>query len=322
MSRRMPSLNALRAFEAAGRHSSFTLAADELCVTPGAVSRQIKSLELMLGQQLFERHHREVVLTEKAGAYLDCLTRSFELIRAGTDRFLQSHDEQRLNIYCSMTVTMRWLVPRLGDFHAAHPKREICMHTPIPAPLPAHLHQAFSSVAVRLGVEHWPDCENIRLLTTRLVPVCSPELAERLAERPPERMFDDATLLHSLARPDDWAHWAAAVNTGVDIARETNRHVRFESSSLAYQAAMSGVGVAMGQLALVMDDLCAGRLAMPALQIVEDGSAIFLSVRPEFSGEPGFLEFREWLTRQANAYETQEAQFLASHDMPAYLLAA
>jgi len=303
---RSPSLNALRAFEAAGRLSSFTMAADELCVTPGAVSRQIKYLETLLGGPLFHRHHREVVLTDNARDYLQTLTRAFGIMQAGTERFLQSHSPQRLDIYCSMTLTMRWLVPRLGGFHRAHPKREVALHTSIPTE--GHLRGGVASVAVRQGRDPWPDFEDISLISTRLVPVCSPALALEVSDRSTARMFDEVMILQSHARPHDWRSWSETAEVDLQSARA----LQFESSSLAFEAALNGVGVAIGQLPLVLEDLRSGRLVTPSDVIVEDGSAIFLTARPEFTMDARFTEFRDWIRGEAVAYRAEEARYTAS----------
>jgi LysR family glycine cleavage system transcriptional activator len=303
MSRRFPPLNALRAFEAAGRRQSFTLAADELCVTPGAISRQIKGLEDLLGVPLFERHHREVRLTESSREYLRNLSRAFEIIESGTDQFRQISSEKSLNVYCSMTLTMRWLVPRLNRFHSAYPKRNLCIHTPIPQP--DHLQRALASVAVRQGTGPWEGCEDISLLSTKLIPVCSTALLDEANGPLGLDLLRRATLLHSLARPDDWRHWAAANSLDLNV----DRGIRFESSSLAYEAAINGMGIAMGQIAMVMSDLQSGRLVAPYNQIACDGTGIFLTVRPEFSNDPCFFEFRDWIIEETARYLAEEAQF-------------
>lgn len=299
---RFPSLNALRTFEAAARQGSFTLAAEELCVTPGAISRQIKYLEDTLALALFERGHREVHLTDSGQAYLECLTDAFDRIEMGTQRLLQRHEDEKLNIYCSMTLTMRWLVPRLGRYHARFPTREICMHTPIPQP--THLRAGRSCVAVRMGDSDWDETINERLFDIKLVPVCSPALLERV---PPLRDYADLkrlTLLHSLARPKDWAAWGAAA--GADL--EGHTQLQFESSSLAYEAALGAVGIAMGQLALVLDDLKSGRLVMPFPTVHSDKSWVALSARREFVRSTMYSEFRGWIREEAAKFvELQDA---------------
>lgn len=304
---RFPSLNALRTFEAAARLGSFTLAAAELCVTPGAISRQIKYLEDTLGLAMFERGHREVHLTDAGQAYLECLTDAFDRIETGTQRLLQRHEDERLNIYCSMTLTMRWLVPRLGRYHARFPAREICMHTPIPQP--THLRTGRSCVAVRMGDADWDETANERLFDIKLVPVCSPRFLEHAATL---RDFGDLkrlTLLHSLARPRDWAAWAAAADADLD----GHTQLQFESSSLAYEAALGGVGVAMGQLALVLDDLRSGRLVMPFPAVHSDRSFVALSARREFIRSVIYREFRGWIHEEAANFVEEQNAFCAGN---------
>jgi LysR family glycine cleavage system transcriptional activator len=306
---RFPSLNALRTFEAAARHGSFTAAAGELNVTPGAISRQIKYLEETLRLELFERGHREVHLTEIGQTYLDCLTDAFDRIEIGTEKLMQLHAQQRLNIFCSMTLTMRWLVPRLGRFHAKYPSREICMNTPIPNL--SHLRSGRSSVAVRMGNTDWEETTNERLFDIKLIPVCSPEFLAKADGIKPETNLGSYTLLQSLARPADWDNWAASV--GMALSDRSRLH--FESSSLAYEAALRGVGIAMGQLALVLDDLRSGRLVTLSSLVHSDDSYVTLSARPEFVRDPTFIEFRNWIRDEAATYVREQETFCAERGL-------
>lgn len=300
---RFPSLNALHTFEAAARHSSFTAAAGELNVTPGAISRQIKYLEETLKLELFQRGHREVHLTEMGRVYLDCLTDAFDRIEMGTEKLLQSQAQQRLNIFCSMTLTMRWLVPRLGRYHVKYPSRELCMNTPIPNL--SHLRGGRSSVAVRMGSSDWEETTNERLFDITLVPVCSPHLLEMRNELKDYSAIGLHTLLYSLARPSDWHNWSTSV--GIDL--EAGGRLHFESSSLAYEAALNGVGIAMGQLALVLEDLKSGRLVTPFAHVHRDDSFVTLSARPEFIRDAAFLEFRNWIREEAAVYVRDQDAF-------------
>jgi LysR family glycine cleavage system transcriptional activator len=295
-------MNALRAFEAAGRHVSFTRAAEELHVTPGAISRQIKLLEDSLGVELFERTNRDLRIPEASRAYVAALTEAFEHIEAATKRLLNARRERSLHIHCSMTFTLRWLVPRLPLFHKLYPTREIRLTTSL-APPPVHLlNTGDVDVVIQLGRGDWEGLVSHRLAGSELVPVCSPKL---IASGAPLRRASDLkshTLLHSLARPDDWRYWIAAAGAaGVDASRG----LRFESSSLAYQAAMEGLGVAIGQMALVIDDLEAGRL-VPAFDFVfQNGTAYYLTYSPYSAKSHRLVEFRDWIMDQAALYETQ-----------------
>ena len=305
MTQRFPSLNALRFFEAAGRRGSFTLAANELNVTPGAVSRQIKFLEEVLKLDLFERGHREVTLTGPGEQYLECLTDAFERIELGTEKLLHSHAEQRLNICCSMTLTMRWLVPRLGRFHSAYPTRDLCMNTPIPEP--GHLKAGRASLAVHMGKEDWEDTRNERLFDIKLIPVCSPAYLAHADPMDGPDGLAGHTLLSSLVRPEDWPGWAQAAGANLNVASA----LQFQSSSLAFEAAINGVGIAIGQLALVLDDLRSGRLVTPFKAAHSDGRWVSLSVRPEFATNPAFVEFRDWIRGEVETYLADQTAFCA-----------
>lgn len=306
---RFPSLNALRTFEAAARQGSFTLAANELFVTPGAVSRQIKHLEETLRLELFERGHREVRLTDNGQAYYLCLKDAFDRIEIGTERLVRAHREQRLNIFCSMTLTMRWLVPRLSRFHLAYPQRELCMHTPIPDP--SHLRRGRASVAVCMANVDWEETENEQLFDVKLVPVCSPALLDGAARLKDVKDLQNYTLLYSLARSNDWRNWATAA--GLDL--DEHSQLQFESSSLAYEAALRGVGIAMGQLALVLEDLKTGRLVMPIPLVHGANSWVTLAARPEFVRAPAFIEFRDWIRKEAADYVMEQSAFCEANGL-------
>lgn len=299
---RLPPMKALRAFEAAGRHVSFTRAAEELNVTPGAVSRQIKLLEEFLGVELFERTNRDLRIADASRTYVTALTDVFERIDSATKRLLNARRERSLHIHCTMTFTLRWLVPRLPLFHKLYPTREIRLTTAL-APLPVHLlNTGDVDVVILLGQGKWEGLVSHRLAGSELVPVCSPKLME---SGPPLREPNDLaqhTLLHSLARPDDWRDWLAAAGArGVDAGRGLS----FESSSLAYQAAIEGLGVAIGQMALVIDDLEAGRL-VPAMDFVfQNGNAYYLTYAEHAANSPQLIEFRDWIMGEAALYEAQ-----------------
>jgi LysR family glycine cleavage system transcriptional activator len=301
MTWRLPPLNALRAFEAAGRHVSFTRAAEELRVTPGAVSRQIKLLEDFLGVALFERGNRELRISPAGQAYAAALNDIFERMHSATGRVLDAHRERSLNVHCAMTFTLRWLMPRLPQFHKLYPKREIRLTTAL-APVPAHLlNTGDFDVTIQLGRGDWDGLVAHRLAGGELVPVCSPALLKAGAITKPNDLARHV-LLHSLARPDDWRDWLVA--GGADKV-DPARGLRFESSSLAYQAAIDGMGVAIGQMALVIDDLEAGRL-IPAFDFVfQTGNAYYITYVERAARHPQLVEFRDWIVAEAARFEQQ-----------------
>jgi LysR family glycine cleavage system transcriptional activator len=291
MAYRLPPLNALRVVEAAGRHVSFTRAAEELNVTPGAVSRQVKLLEEVLGIDLFERNSRELRLTPESRTYIEALTDAFERLGGATRQFVHEHRARSLNVHCGMTFALRWLVPRLATFHTLHPKQDIRVTTAM-MPVALQVESGDIDIMIKLGDGSWPNLVNYRLVDSELVPVCSPSLAATLSPSNGIDQLANQTLLHSLAAPNDWARWANAVHAA-DL--DTDCGIRFESSILAYQAAIEGIGVAIAQRCLIQSDLDAGRLVMPFDFAHKDGNGFFLIHTPTTERESRLVEFRDWL---------------------------
>jgi LysR family glycine cleavage system transcriptional activator len=253
------------------------------------VSRQIKVLEEFLGIQLFERYNREIKLTLAGQEYLTALTDSFARLDAATRRLAESRRERPLNLWCSMTFTLRWLLPRMLSFHAAHPQRDLNLTT---TSKPIDFESDNWDVAIRPGDGKWRNLHSHYLLGVDLAPACSPSL---LISGPPLHTVDDLakhTLLHTSARPLHWSKWLALAGAaGVD----PTRGIHFQSSSLAYKAAIEGMGVACGHLALIEDDLAAGRLVTPFNTVLHDDEAYYL-IYPERSANNENLKYlREWL---------------------------
>jgi LysR family glycine cleavage system transcriptional activator len=299
MPARLPPLNALRAFEAAGRNQSFTKAADELFVTPGAISRQIRALEDHLGFPLFQRNHREVRLTEQAAVYLEALTDVFNRMESATYRLIDARKQRLLHIHTAITFTLRWLVPRLSGFHGMHPKTEIRLSTTLPSA--AELCAAPTDVIMHTKSEEWaaanaPVLISHRLVDIELVPVCSPQYKVRHGLGGSPAALANATLLHSSRRPNDWASWLEASKAD---SVDPMSGIRFESSSLAYQSAIEGIGVAIAMRAFVERDLEARLLVMPFTNVVRDGSAFYLTYSQAAANLPQVMEFRDWVTGEA-----------------------
>jgi LysR family glycine cleavage system transcriptional activator len=292
----LPSLNGLRAFEAAARHLSFTRAAEELHVTQAAISHQISRLEAQLGLRLFRRRNRALVLTEEAQAYLPAVRAAFEGLRAAT-RTLRRQESGTLTVTAMTSFAALWLVPRLGAFQARHPEIEIRLSTSFQQ---IDLRREDVDVAVRMGDGTWPGHRVDWLMPEALFPVCSPALLER---GPPLQVPADLaqhTLLHCTVWPDGWTNWlAAAGQPGL-------RGVRNPSYDLllsAYQAAMQGAGVAMGLRTHIEADLAAGRLVRPfTVALPEKG---YYVVAPEETADrPKIRAFRAWLQEVAGAAES------------------
>lgn len=292
----LPPLNAIRAFEAAARHESFALAADELHVTPGAISRQIKTLEVVLGMQLFARTNRQVRLTSESRTYFDAVTDALHRLDAATQGLLISRADRPLRIMCSMSFAMRWLLPRLPAFHARHPHIRISLLTTPPRGA-ADVEAQGADVQIRLGLGHATvDHASHLLFHSELVPVCSPRL---LQEGPPLQTVADLrrhTLLHSELAPDAWARWLDA--TGAP-AMDPKRATRFENSDLAHQAAIEGLGVALGERALISKDLQSGLLVLPLGLVCCRADAYYLFHQQPLERTGHLHRFRDWLVGEA-----------------------
>jgi LysR family glycine cleavage system transcriptional activator len=254
MARSLPPLNALQSFEAAARLGSITAGAEELHVTHGAISRQVRALEEWTGVTLFERAGRRVQLTEAGRAYLDAVRPALDSIAEATRRLADAGGDSALAVNALPTFTMRWLLPRLTRFQRRRPGVEIRL---VSSDQPLAGAGAFD-VAIRRGPGPWPGCVARPFLSEWELPVCSPAL---LAQRPIKRPADLAkhTLLHAETRPDAWRRWLAAAGVPKLVAEKQ----RFDHFYLALQAASDGLGVALGPLPILADDLAAGRLVAP-----------------------------------------------------------
>jgi LysR family glycine cleavage system transcriptional activator len=292
MARRLPSLNALRAFEAAARHLSFSRAADELSVTHAAVSHQIKALEADLGVSLFRRITRGVRLTEAGQAYLPVLRDAFDAIAETTARLRADEESGLLTVATTPSFAARWLVPRLGGFYADHPEIDVRLYPSIEL---IDFARDDVDIAVRFGRGDWSGVRAEHLLCLDMFPVCSPALLDRPHPlRTPEDLRNH-TLLHEDVR-EDWRRWLLAAGIeDIDFARGP----MFHDTSLLLQAAVAGLGVAIAHSALVNDDLAAGRLVRPfETRLATDVG--FYVVCPEGAvARPKVRAFRDWLFEAA-----------------------
>ena len=297
MARRVPPLNPLYTFEAAARHGSFTLAADELHVTQGAVSRQVRTLEKYLGVNLFERRHRSVRLTRPGKSFHEDLKAGFEQLEAATGRLMANRARQTLIVRAYGTFATRWLIPRLAAFHEANPKISVDLTASMQ---PVDFEHEDVDIAVHFGVaEDRPGLHQSLLLPVAIVPVCSPRLIR--SHRPLRHPSDlqHYTLLHTMARPGDWPNWLAA--NGV-VADWTTRGYRFESSSMAYEAAIKEIGVAAAVTALVQSDLKEGRLIAPFSMTLSTPYAYWLVHPPAKTANPAVSVFRNWIVDEARRF--------------------
>ncbi|MDR5759084.1 LysR substrate-binding domain-containing protein [Caballeronia sp. LZ035] len=301
---KLPPLNALKAFEAAARLESFTLASEELNVTPGAISRQIKTLESSLGQVLFERNNREVKLTPESRDFAAAVGEAFRAIDIAAGSFIKSRSEEPLRVACSMIVATRWLFPRLGRFHALHPHRHVSLTTNLP-PLHAPFAGSTIEALMKLGTEStWAsDIVAERLFGSELVAICSPALLRGKAPlRAPEDLFDH-TILSTAMRPLSWSQWMESA--GISPAACRHPIVELESSTLTYMAALAGQGVALGERQLIVDDVREGRLVVPFDIVHKSPESFFLIYKRELQNTSRLREFSRWVIEEARGSEIE-----------------
>ena len=293
-----PPLYAIKVFEIAARHESFKQAAIELSLTAGAVSRQIALLEVHLGTPLFHRLHREVRLTASGKDYWEQISEPLQQLSTATGVIRQRNLMNSLHIWCPMTFSLRWLIPRLMKFQVKFPECHVTFSTTL-APVDYRLNNA--DVAIRIGRGNWPNLSSRKLIDIELVPVCSPAF---LADHP-LASYDDLhryTLLHSMVHPDYWKTWLRAMRAERD---DTQEGIRFGSVSLAYQFAKEGYGIAIAQHALVVEDLESGALVAPFAERIKIPDAFYLIHSDATADKYYAMEFRAWLEEEAAAFEAQ-----------------
>jgi LysR family glycine cleavage system transcriptional activator len=299
--RRLPPLNALRAFEAAARHLNFSRAADELAVTPGAVSQQIQNLEDYVGAALFKRTPKGLLLTDAAQTALPALREAFDRLAEAASLLTAAVDGRRLTVSVAPSFAAKWLVPRLGAFEAAHPQVDVWLSADMEI---VDFASGEIDLAIRYGTGRYPGLEVIKLMSETVIPVASPALLEAAPLDDPADLARHI-LLHD-GSPDaddscpDWAMWLAARGVrGVDGSRGP----RFNQSSLVIEAAVGGRGVALAKRALAQADLDAGRLVAP-LQIATAVDFAYFVVHPKAKGRlPQVKAFVGWIKAETAAHE-------------------
>src|SRR5216684_1973695 len=291
MTGRLPSLNGLRAFEAAARHLSFTLAAAELNVTQTAISHQIRRLEEELGIRLFIRQNRALALTPEARDYLPGVRAAFNDLRLATDRLLRKDDDKVLTISTLASLAAKWLLPRLSAFQEAHPDIDVRITTSTGL---VDFRSGDVDAAIRYGRGHWPGLRADWLMADELFPVCSPALlAGKKPLRRPEDLADHVLLHSSAANADDWRLWLTAAGLPTNLSKQPG--ITFDLVFMTVQAAIDGIGVAMGRTSYVEADIAKGRLVVP-FKIALPADAGFYLVSPEARADsPKLGVFRQWL---------------------------
>jgi len=295
--KRLPPLNALRVFEVAARHMSFSKAAEELHITPGAVSQQIKSLEDVLGVALFTRINRGLLLTDEGQLMLPDLREGFAKLHSAVDT-LSSHQQKRpLIVTLAPVFASQWLIPRLERFYQAYPHIEVRIDAMLRV-------VNFLQEDVDLGIRYSDQSDltgltAIPLAHEEIIPVCSPRLLNAAPALKTLADLRSHTLLHSKPGNSsqiwmDWGHWLTTVGAEalLDIA---DHGPEFSLNSMAIQAAVAGQGVALANSFLVSDDLAIGRLVQPFSLSIVSNYQYYLIYLPQSAENPRIQAFQQWL---------------------------
>ena len=298
MRRSLPPLNALRAFETAARHMSISVAANELRVTPAAVSHQIRILEDHVGLPLFMRNGRGLALTDAGAAGLRDLREGFARLCAAMDAIDSLGEAGVLSVSVAPSFAAKWLLPRLGSFQSAH--AEIDVHVSASMQLVDFVKDGVD-IAIRYGAGRYSDLAVERLLAESVVPVCSPEFLREHGPFYAPSDLVEATLLHDDSPDNDpscpnWEMWLSAAGAKhIDAAREP----RFNQSSLVIEAAILGRGVGLAKTALAARDLRQGRLVQPFLSQVKVDFAYYIVAPRAKLNLPKVSHFIDWLRTEA-----------------------
>lgn len=308
MNDRLPPLTALRAFDAAARHMSFAKAAEELSVTPAALSFQIKSLEEHLGAPLFLRLNRAVELTEAGKTLVPGTAAGFQTLAAAWRAVQRLQDEQTLTVTAGPAFTAKWLAPRLYEFAQAHPEIELRFSASLKI---MDFARDAVDVAIRFGAGENSDLWSMPLAEEWVCPVMTPALAEQYPT--PESLtkapliFDDS--ISFLEPKCDWDAWFQAM--GIDF--KADHGPRFSQADHAIDAALAGVGVVLGRRALVVKDIDEGRLCMPFPKAIRTGARFTFLCPKGTQDRPQVRAFREWILREIDktTYITEGLEFLS-----------
>jgi LysR family glycine cleavage system transcriptional activator len=294
MSSRLPPLNALRVFEAAARHLSFTKASEELFVTQAAVSHQIKALEDYLGLKLFRRRNRSLLLTEEGQSYYLDIKDILSALKEATNKLKTRSAKGALTVSVPPSFAIQWLVPRLSGFNQAYP--DIDVRIQAVDRYEGKLNDDVD-VAIFYGKGHWPGLQADLLYSEYLMPVCAPSLiVEKALLNKPENLAN-CTLLHDTSR-QDWLTYTRQL--GIDNINVQQGPI-FSHSAMVVQAAVHGQGVALVNNVLAQAEIESGRLICPFNQVLVSKNSFYF-VYPESQIEVGKISaFRDWIISTANS---------------------
>jgi LysR family glycine cleavage system transcriptional activator len=294
MTRTLPPLSSLRAFEAVARRVSFTRAAEELHVTPGAVSQQIRLLEDLLGECLFLRTKRSVALTEAATRMLPDIQAGLDALSRATSSKILGSAERTLTISVAPSFASKWLLPRLSDFSDHYPDIDLRISATVAL---ADFRRDNIDLAIRLGRGSYPELHAEAMFAETLTPLCSPALVKTSGRLKTPDDLRKYRLLHDTSIPGEseqssWERWLKLAGATQVSA---HRGARFSLAELALQAAIEGAGVVLGRMVLAEGDLTAGRLIRPFKVVLPLEVSYFLVMAKGSSRRPEIQCFRDWL---------------------------
>lgn len=306
--RKLPPLNAVRAFEAAARHVSFTQAARELGVTHGAISKQVAALEAWLGTPVFLRSPMQLTLTDAGRTLLIAVTPALDRISVAATHLLEQRDTRTLIVHAPPTVMIRWLIPRLSSFQRRAPEVEI-RFTASAAPL--NFEAGGYNIAIRGAYQPPEGVVAIPFMTETILPICHPDLLEGGRLRRPQDL-ERQTLLSYDSEPMPWSEWLALAQK--PMLRPAHA-LQFEQMFLALQAATEGLGVVLLPLSMVADDIITGKLCVPFGIALSRKRQYFALIAPGWHGNPVAERFCDWLIKEGRDTEHLVSQ-LAKTLMP------
>ncbi len=285
---RLPPLNSLRLFEASARLLSFKNAAEELLLTPSAVSHGIQSLEDWLGAPLFLRTTKGLVLSEAGNTYIPIVRQALEMLAGGSAKIVNKHSLGQLSISAAPTFGARWLLPRLHKFRELYPDIHIVIDTSHER---AELSDAGVDLAIRMGRGNWQGVIADKLVAEEMVPVCAPSIYDRVRDLAD---IEQAPLIHVTSASEDWAVWATATGRA---APDPAKGLRFDTIQMAFQAACQGLGAAIGRKPLVNAELASGSL-VEVWEPVFSHTSYWLVGAESRADDPRIVAFRSWILQE------------------------
>lgn len=296
MARRLPSLNALRAFEAGARHLSFTRAAEELSVTQTAISHQVRQLEARLGVRLFERRGRALKLTAQGQLLYPALARSFDAMAEAVNLVAAASSQQALTVSVTPTFGTRWLAQRLGRFWRQHPDVDLRLHHSVQL---VDLRRDDVDVAVRFGRGDWPGVEAEKLIRAQATPLCSPALLKGKHALKTPADLRHHVLIHQKDY-QEWTEWLAAAGV-----RDVNsqRGPVIDDANAIIRATIEGDGVMIAVPQVMAPEIEAGRLVAPFVTKPDPAFAYYLVYLPEAMARADVRAFRDFLVQETDAVD-------------------